>query len=74
MSYVLETYDRPVKENFASGKGSYLFTDKNEKYLDWCMGLAVLAFGHNHPKLVEAIKKYSEKPWHLSNLFVIQKK
>tara|TARA_B100000929_G_scaffold289015_1_gene278690 strand:- start:743 stop:1954 length:1212 start_codon:yes stop_codon:yes gene_type:complete len=73
MSYVLETYDRPVKENFASGKGSYLFTDKNEKYLDWCMGLAVLAFGHNHPKLVEAIKKYSEKPWHLSNLFVIQK-
>ena len=71
MSYVLGTYARSVRENFVFGKGSYLYTDKKEKFLDFCQGIAVNALGHNHPKLVEAIKKYSEKPWHLSNLFLI---
>ena len=38
MSYVLGTYIRSVRENFISGKGSYLFNDKNEKYLDFVQG------------------------------------
>ena len=72
MSYVLGTYARPVKENFISGKGSYLYNDKNEKYLDFVQGIAVNALGHNHQALVKAMKSNSEKPWHLSNLFLIQ--
>ena len=72
MSYVLGTYERSVKENFISGKGSYLYNDKNEKYLDFVQGIAVNALGHNHQALVQAMKSNSEKPWHLSNLFLIQ--
>ena len=72
MSYVLGTYTRSVKENFISGKGSYLYNDKNEKYLDFVQGIAVNALGHNHQALVKAMKSNSEKPWHLSNLFLIQ--
>ena len=72
MSYVLGIYARSVKENFVKGKGSFLFNDKNEKYLDFVQGIAVNALGHNHPDLVQSIKKNSEKPWHISNLFLIQ--
>ena len=72
MSYVLGTYARSVRENFVKGNGSYLFNDKNEKYLDFVQGIAVNALGHNHPDLVQSIKKNSEKPWHISNLFLIQ--
>ena len=72
MSYVLGTYERSVKENFISGKGSYLYNDKNVKYLDFVQGIAVNALGHNHQALVKAMKSNSEKPWHLSNLFLIQ--
>ena len=71
MSYVLGTYERSVKENFISGKGSYLYNDKNVKYLDFVQGIAVNALGHNHQALVKAMKSNSEKPWHLSNLFLI---
>ena len=72
MSYVLGTYIRSVRENFISGKGSYLFNDKNEKYLDFVQGIAVNALGHNHEVLVKAMKLNAEKPWHVSNLFLIQ--
>ena len=72
MSYVLGTYARSVKENFTKGKGSYLYTDKGEKYLDFVQGIAVNALGHNHEYLVNVMKNQSEKPWHLSNLFLIQ--
>ena len=72
MSYVLGTYARSVKENFTKGKGSYLYTEKGEKYLDFVQGIAVNALGHNHEYLVQTIKVQSEKPWHVSNLFIIQ--
>ena len=72
MSYVLGTYIRSVRENFISGKGSYLFNDKNEKYLDFVQGIAVNALGHNHEALVKSMQSNAEKPWHVSNLFLIQ--
>ena len=72
MSNVLGTYARSVKENFVKGNGSYLYTDKGEKYLDFVQGIAVNALGHNHEHLVKTIKTQSEKPWHVSNLFLIQ--
>ena len=35
MSYVLNTYARSVKENFIKGEGVYLYTDKDDQYLDF---------------------------------------
>ena len=72
MSYVLGTYARSIKENFVKGKGCYLYTDKNEKYLDFVQGIAVNAFGHNNEYLVKTMKSQADKPWHVSNLFLIQ--
>ena len=72
MSYVLGTYARTVKDNFVKGKGCYLYTDKGEKYLDFVQGIAVNALGHNHKHLVKTMKSQADKPWHISNLFLIQ--
>ncbi len=72
MSYVLGTYARTAKDNFVKGKGCYLFTDKGEKYLDFVQGIAVNALGHNHEYLVKTMKSQADKPWHISNLFLIQ--
>jgi acetylornithine/N-succinyldiaminopimelate aminotransferase len=69
---VLGTYVRSVKENFIKGDGCYLYTDKGEKYLDFVQGIAVNALGHNHKYLVKTMKSQADKPWHVSNLFLIQ--
>ena len=40
-----------------SGKGSYITDQDGGEYLDFVQGIAVNAFGHCHPKIVEAITK-----------------
>ena len=54
---------------FERGNGAWLISDNGEQYLDFTSGIAVNALGHNHPKLVNAIKTQAEKIWHVSNLF-----
>jgi len=54
---------------FTKGKGCYLYTPLGEKYLDFAGGIAVNSLGHCHPKLVNILKKQSEKLWHTSNLY-----
>ncbi len=39
------------------GRGSFLWDDKNEKYLDLYGGHAVISIGHSHPTYVNAIKE-----------------
>lgn len=52
------------------GQGSYLFDAAGKRYLDFAAGIAVNAFGHGHPALVEALKTQAEKLWHCSNQFM----
>jgi len=56
---------------FERGEGSRLFTTEGEAYLDCMAGIAVTSLGHNHPKLVQAVKDQAEKLWHTSNIFQI---
>jgi len=70
MSSILGTYARK-KISFKEGKGSYVFADNGDKYLDFVQGIAVNVLGHCHDHLVKAIKEQSEKLWHVSNSFVI---
>ena len=70
MSSVLGTYARK-DISFTDGKGSYLFTDKGEKYLDFVQGIATNILGHCHGHLVKTVQKQSEKLWHISNAFII---
>ena len=70
MKAVMETYKRM---NIAptSGKGSWLFDDKGNRYLDFIAGIATNSLGHSHPVLVEAIQKQAEELIHCSNLYEI---
>ncbi len=70
MSYLAKNYNRK-KISFKFGKGSYLFSSDNKKYLDFVQGIAVNCLGHANPKLVKAIKNQSKKLWHVSNAFQI---
>ena len=58
MSYLAKNYSRK-KISFKYGKGSYLYSTKNKKYLDFVQGIAVNSLGHAHPRLVKAIKDQS---------------
>ena len=70
MSSVLGTYARkPI--SFTQGKGSYLYTENGEKYLDFVQGIGTNVFGHANEHLIKALYNQSKKLWHLSNAFVI---
>ena len=70
MSYLAKNYNRR-KISFKKGKGSYLYSTKGKKYLDFVQGIAVNSLGHANPNLIRAINKQSKKVWHVSNAFVI---
>ena len=54
MTYLAKNYNRK-KISFKYGKGSYLFSNDNKKYLDFVQGIAVNSLGHAHPKLIKSI-------------------
>jgi acetylornithine/N-succinyldiaminopimelate aminotransferase len=70
MSSVLGTYARK-DISFKEGKGSYLFTENGDKYLDFVQGIATNILGHCHEHLVKTIQEQSKKLWHVSNAFII---
>jgi len=70
MTYLAKNYNRK-KISFKYGKGSYLYSKDNKKYLDFVQGIAVNSLGHAHPKLVKTINNQSKKLWHVSNAFQI---
>ena len=70
MSYLVKNYNRK-KISFVRGQGSYLYSTKKVKYLDFVQGIAVNSLGHTHPKLIKTINIQSKKLWHVSNSFII---
>jgi len=70
MSNLAKNYNRK-KISFKKGKGSYLFSNKGKKYLDFVQGIAVNSLGHAHPKLIRVLNNQSKKLWHVSNAFII---
>ncbi|MCU1735109.1 MULTISPECIES: 4-aminobutyrate--2-oxoglutarate transaminase [unclassified Pseudomonas] len=45
--------------------GAYLWDDQGKKYLDFVGGIGVLNVGHNHPRVVEAVRKQLETFSHI---------
>ena len=70
MSYLANNYNRR-KISFVKGKGTYLYTKKGKKYLDFLSGIAVNTLGHSHPALIKALQTQAKKVWHVSNSFEI---
>ena len=70
MSALAKNYNRR-KIAFSRGKGSFLYSSKGQKYLDFVQGIAVNSLGHANNYLTKAINKQSKKVWHVSNAFII---
>ncbi|RPH61999.1 MAG: aspartate aminotransferase family protein [Burkholderiales bacterium] len=66
----MNTYARqPVA--FSHGDGPWLYDTDGRRYLDCLAGIAVNTLGHNHPKLVAALREQVARIIHSSNLFEI---
>jgi acetylornithine/N-succinyldiaminopimelate aminotransferase len=65
---VIASYARfPVQ--FVRGKGSWLYDDDGNEYLDFLCGISVTNLGHCHPKVVAAVREQVGNLMHVSNLF-----
>ncbi|MEB3692525.1 MAG: acetyl ornithine aminotransferase family protein [Caldisphaeraceae archaeon] len=63
---LMQSYVRWYPLVIKTGKGAVVEDVDGNKYIDMNAGLAVMALGHNHPNVVEAIKKQAEKLQHYS--------
>jgi len=70
MPHLMNTYGRlPVA--FTHGEGCRLFDEQGKTYLDALAGIAVNTLGHNHPRLVKALREQVGRLIHTSNLYRI---
>jgi acetylornithine/N-succinyldiaminopimelate aminotransferase len=71
-----ELYDAHVMKNYARapltlvrGRGTQVWDDAGNSYLDFTSGIAVSALGHCHPHWVAAVQRQAAELIHVSNLF-----
>lgn len=57
--------------SLVKGKGSWVWDDQGNKYLDFMCGLAVTSLGHAPEKVGAKLKAQIDTLWHVSNLFHI---
>lgn len=71
-----ELYDAHVMKNYARspltlvrGRGTQVWDDAGNSYLDFTSGIAVSALGHCHPHWVASVQRQAGELIHVSNLF-----
>jgi acetylornithine/N-succinyldiaminopimelate aminotransferase len=68
-AYYLQTFRRyPV--TLEKGLGAHVWDVEGNEYIDMLGGIAVNSLGHNHPEVVNAIKRQVEKLIHISNFYL----
>ena len=65
LQHLGQTSPSPLLVEIASARGVYMYGPDGKKYLDLISGVAVSNTGHNHPKVVEAIKSQVDSYSHL---------
>jgi len=63
---ISSSYPRAYPFVMACGQGSEVWDVDNNRFLDFAAGIAVVATGHSHPKVVRAINDQAEKFIHIS--------
>jgi 4-aminobutyrate aminotransferase len=63
---VSPSYTRPYPLVIARGEGAVVEDVDGNRFLDFNAGIAVVATGHSHPRVVEAIRRQAEKFLHMS--------
>lgn len=67
---VMATYGRfPV--TLVKGKGSYVWDDQGNQYLDFTSGIATCNLGHVPDPVKEKLEEQLQNLWHCSNLYNI---
>jgi len=70
ISPVMQTYSRyPV--TVVKGKGSYVWDDQENQYLDFTSGIATCNLGHVPNPVKEKLEEQLQNLWHCSNLYNI---
>ncbi|MCH7657708.1 MAG: aspartate aminotransferase family protein [Bacteroidetes bacterium] len=60
-----QTSVNPIAIEIEKARGIYLFTPSGKKYIDLISGVCVSNLGHNHPKVIKAVKDQVDKHLHL---------
>ncbi|MCT2538135.1 acetylornithine transaminase [Aquibacillus koreensis] len=67
---VMQTYSRfPL--TLTKGKGSYVWDDQGQKYLDFTSGIATCNLGHVPDVIKNKVNEQLDQLWHCSNLYTI---
>jgi acetylornithine/N-succinyldiaminopimelate aminotransferase len=76
MQVTRETFNEVMVPNYnpaamvpVRGKGSRVWDQNNNEFIDFAGGIAVNVLGHCHPALTKALTDQGNKLWHLSNVF-----
>ncbi|WP_027136845.1 aspartate aminotransferase family protein [Gaetbulibacter saemankumensis] len=65
IKYQAQTSPHPLALEISHAKGSYIYDINNKAYLDFVSGVSATPLGHNHPKVVSAIKEQLDKYMHV---------
>ena len=65
LQFLGQTSPSPLMLEIESADGVYLYGPDGKKYFDLISGVSVSNVGHNHPKVVEAIKNQVDSYTHL---------
>ncbi len=63
--YQAQTSPHPLAMEIAHASGSYIYDTNNKAYLDFVAGVSACTLGHNHPKVINAIKSQLDKYMHV---------
>ncbi len=63
--YQAQTSLHPLAMEISRASGSYIYDVNNKAYLDFVAGVSACTLGHNHPKVINAIKSQLDKYMHV---------
>ena len=65
LSHQAQTSPHPLAMEVSHAKGSYIYDLNNKKYLDFVAGVSACPLGHQHPKVINAIKNQLDQYSHV---------
>lgn len=63
--YQAQTTPYPLAIEVSHANGTYIYDTNNKAYLDFVAGVSACPLGHNHPKVINAIKAQLDKYLHV---------
>ena len=63
--YQAQTTPHPLAMEISHAEGCYIYDTKGKAHLDFVAGVSACPLGHNHPKVIKAIKDQLDKYLHV---------